>query len=70
MDQTIKLELTIEEINTILRSLGQHPFVEIANIIGKIKEQGESQVQAIEAAAQAEAAAAAAAAEATPVEAE
>lgn len=64
MDQTIKLELTIEEVNTILRSLGQHPFVEIANIIGKIKEQGESQVQAIEQAA------AAAAEQATPVEAE
>ena len=67
MDQTIKLELTVDEVNTILRSLGQHPFVEIASIIGKIKEQGESQVQAIEAAAAAQAQAAA---EATPVEAE
>jgi hypothetical protein len=64
MDQTIKLELTVDEVNTILRSLGQHPFVEIASIIGKIKEQGESQVQALEQAA------AQAAAEATPVEAE
>jgi hypothetical protein len=64
MDQTIKLELTVDEVNTILRSLGQHPFVEIASIIGKIKEQGEAQVQALEQAA------AQAAAEATPVEAE
>jgi hypothetical protein len=65
--QEIKLELTIDEVNTILRSLGQHPFEQIAALIGKIREQGEPQVRAIEEAAQAEAAAAAAA---TPVEAE
>lgn len=40
----IKLELTIEETNTILRSLGKHPFDEIANLIVKIKQQGEPQV--------------------------
>lgn len=40
----IKLELTIEEVNTILRSLGKHPFDEIANLIVKIKQQGEPQV--------------------------
>ena len=65
--QEIKLELTIDEVNTILRSLGQHPFEQIAALIGKIREQGEPQVRAIEEAAQAEAKAAA---EATPVEAE
>jgi len=65
--QEIKLELTIDEVNTILRSLGQHPFEQIAALIGKIREQGEPQVRAIEEAAQAEAKAAAAA---TPVEAE
>jgi Ca2+-binding EF-hand superfamily protein len=43
MDQ-IKLELTIDEVNTILRSLGQHPFEQIANLINKIKAQGEPQV--------------------------
>jgi len=68
MDQTIKLELTIEEINTVLRSLGQHPFEQIAALISKIRDQGEAQVRALEEAAQA--AAAQAAAEATPVEAE
>jgi len=40
----IKLELTIEEVNTVLRSLGKHPFEEIANLIVKIKQQGEPQV--------------------------
>jgi hypothetical protein len=43
----IKLDLTIEEVNTILRSLGKHPFDEIASIIVKIKQQGEPQVEEI-----------------------
>ena len=43
----IKLELSIEEVNTILRSLGKHPFDEIANLIVKIKQQGEPQVAEI-----------------------
>ena len=55
----IKLDLTIEEVNTILRSLGKHPFDEIANLIVKIKQQGEPQVEGI--VKQAEAAQAAAA---------
>lgn len=40
----IKLELTVDEVNAILRSLGKHPFEEIALLINKIKEQGEPQV--------------------------
>jgi len=40
----IKLELSIEEVNTILRSLGKQPFDEIAALIVKIKQQGEPQV--------------------------
>jgi hypothetical protein len=40
----IKLELTIDETNMILRVLGQHPFAEVAALIGKIKGQGEPQV--------------------------
>lgn len=57
----IKLELTIDETNLILRTLGKHPFEEVVALINKIKGQGEPQV----AAAQEKAAA-----EATPVEAE
>lgn len=52
-NETIKLELTVMEVNAILRSLGKHPFDEIAALIGKIKGQGESQVQEIVQAAQA-----------------
>jgi hypothetical protein len=47
----IKLELTIDEVNTILRSLGKHPFDEIAQLVVKIKQQGDPQAQALEAAA-------------------
>jgi hypothetical protein len=45
----IKIELTVEEANTILRVLGKHPFEEVVNLIGKIKSQGEPQVAALEA---------------------
>ena len=44
----IKLELTVEETNTILRVLGKHPFEEVVSLIGKIKQQGEPQVAAME----------------------
>jgi len=41
----IKLELTIEECNMILRVLGKHPFEEVVAVISKIKAQGEPQVE-------------------------
>jgi hypothetical protein len=47
----IKLELTVDEANLILRVLGKHPFEEIAALIGKIKAQGEPQVAEMEKAA-------------------
>ena len=53
----LNLELTLDEVNMILRSLGKHPFDEIAALIGKIKTQGEPQVAAAEAAQQEAAAA-------------
>ena len=40
----IKLELTVEEVNVILRTLGKHPFEEVVALIGKIKGQGDPQV--------------------------
>ena len=40
----IKLDLEVNEVNLILRSLGKHPFDEIAALIGKIKQQGEAQL--------------------------
>jgi hypothetical protein len=54
----IKLELTIDECNMILRTLGKHPFEEVITVINKIKQQGEPQVAALEAAKKAEAPAA------------
>lgn len=46
MEQIIRLELTVTEVNTILSSLGKHPFEQIAVLIGKIKNQGDPQVDA------------------------
>ena len=43
----IKLELTVDECNMILRVLGKHPFEEVVAVINKIKIQGEPQVQAM-----------------------
>ena len=48
MEPVIKLELSVNEVNAILRSLGKHPFDEIAALIGKIKQQGDAQLAAIE----------------------
>lgn len=40
----ITLNLTVNEINTVLKCLGAQPFVEVAELIVKIKKQGESQL--------------------------
>lgn len=45
----IQLELTVNEVNTILRSLGKHPFDEIAALLTKIKMQGDEQLSKMEA---------------------
>lgn len=50
MEQTIiNLELTVAETNVILRSLGKHPFDEIAALVAKIKGQGEAQLAELQA---------------------
>jgi hypothetical protein len=43
----IKLELNIDEVNTILRVLGKHPFEEVVSLVGKIKSQGDPQAEEI-----------------------
>ena len=43
-DNLLSIELTVAEVNVILRSLGKHPFEEIAALIQKIKQQGEVQL--------------------------
>ena len=46
--EQISINLTIEEVNQILESLGQRPYVEVFQLINKIQAQAEAQVQAKE----------------------
>jgi hypothetical protein len=55
----LKFELTLNEANLILGSLGKQPFDTVASLITKIQQQAQPQLPALEAAASAEAAAAA-----------
>ncbi len=41
----IKLELTLEEVNTILFLLSERPYKEVFLLITKIQEQGNKQVK-------------------------
>lgn len=43
LDQIITLSLTAGEVNQLLFSLGQRPFIEVTSLIGKIKAQGDAQ---------------------------
>ena len=43
-ENLLSIELTVAEVNVILRSLGKHPFEEISALIQKIKQQGEVQL--------------------------
>jgi hypothetical protein len=43
----IKLELEINEVNTVLACLGKQPFDEVAALIVKIKQQGDPQADTI-----------------------
>ena len=52
----IKLELPVASVNKILQVLGNSPFVEVANLIALIKQQGERQIATIQAQAEAQAA--------------
>jgi hypothetical protein len=42
--EKIRLEITIDEANTILAALGQQPYLKVADLIQKIQTQGASQV--------------------------
>lgn len=43
----IKLDLTIDEVNVVLASLGKQPFEAVAGVIQKVQEQAGPQVNAI-----------------------
>lgn len=55
----IKLDLTINDTNTILQALGDQPFKNVAQLVAKIQQQGGPQAEAVaaeeKAAAEAEA---------------
>jgi hypothetical protein len=42
----LKIELEVEEINTILAALGKQPFDNVAGLVYKIKEDAEAQIEA------------------------
>lgn len=44
MDQIIKLEFTVAEINALLNILAQKPYVEVAQYIHKIHQQAHPQL--------------------------
>lgn len=51
----IKLELTLEEVNYVLKSIGRNPYEECAPLVSKIHAQALPQVEAIKAQAPEEA---------------
>jgi len=45
----IEITLSLKEINIILAVLGKHPFDEVAVLVSKIRSQGESAIQLLQA---------------------
>jgi len=43
----INLNLTIQEVNLILQALGQAPYIQVAELVEKIKAQAVPQVEAL-----------------------
>jgi hypothetical protein len=43
----INLNLTVQEVNLILQALGQAPYIQVAEIVEKIKAQAVPQVEAL-----------------------
>jgi len=46
----LKFELTLDEANLVLAALGKAPFEQVAGLIGKMREQAQPQLPALEAA--------------------
>lgn len=55
VDRVVELNLTMDQVNTVLNVIGQLPYVQVVSTIDAIIEQGRPQAEVIEA-AQAEAA--------------
>ena len=58
----LKFELSLDDANLLLAALGKAPFEQVANLIGKMREQAQPQLAGLEA----EAAAARAATQTAP----
>tara|TARA_R110000868_G_scaffold112176_5_gene302319 strand:+ start:10593 stop:10748 length:156 start_codon:yes stop_codon:yes gene_type:complete len=43
-DKEITLTLTVNDANLILAALGKLPFEAVADLVGKVKEQGQAQL--------------------------
>ena len=43
----IKLELTVDEVNVILNALASRPYMEVAELIGKIHNEGKKQLEEV-----------------------
>ena len=43
----MKLDLTIQEINMILQALGNAPYAQVFELVQKIREQAQSQIQPV-----------------------
>lgn len=41
----ITLTLTLNEVNLIMSALGNAPYVQVADLIGKVKQQAQSQLE-------------------------
>jgi hypothetical protein len=42
--ENIKLELSVSDVNIILNALANRPYVEVAELIGKIQSEGNKQL--------------------------
>lgn len=42
--QEIQINLTLPEVNQILEALGQKPYAEVYQLVGKIQQQAEAQI--------------------------
>lgn len=52
--QNFDLNLTLNEVNIVLQALGNAPYVQVAELVNKIREQVQPQVQAAPAQAEEE----------------
>jgi hypothetical protein len=45
MEQIIKLELTLQDVNLILEALSNMPFKSVFQLVTKVQQQGENQLK-------------------------